>query len=70
MKDDLNERLKRFALQIIELCSELPWLELLNDAKILPPHKIQPLYSEADELIAIFISISKKTKRRIRKYEK
>lgn len=117
MRDDLNERLKEFAVQVIKFCSELPktnvarvignqllrsgtspganyreasrarsnsefvakigiviqeldetlyWLELLNNAGISSWDRVQPLHSEADELLSIFTSIAKKIKRRIK----
>lgn len=51
----------------IELCvqeadeSQL-WLELLQDDCGVPPAHCQPIWQEADELIAIFITMSKNTK--------
>jgi four helix bundle protein len=51
----------------IELCvqeadeSQL-WLELLQDDCDVAPAKCQPIWQEADELIAIFITMSKNTK--------
>jgi four helix bundle protein len=39
------------------------WLELLVDAKIVPPEKLAPLRAECDELTAIFVSIVKSTRR-------
>jgi four helix bundle protein len=38
------------------------WLELLVEAKILPAAKLQPLQVECDELIAIFVTILKRSK--------
>ncbi len=35
------------------------WLELLVNAEIVAPDKLQPIRSECDELIAIFVSILK-----------
>lgn len=40
------------------------WLELLLDAEIIPAVELQPLQSETEELIAIFVSIVKNTKQR------
>ncbi len=41
------------------------WLELLGDAKILQSDQLLALHQEVDELIAIFVSISKKTKSQV-----
>lgn len=38
------------------------WLELLVTSKIAPPARSQPLRQEADELIAIFVAILKRSK--------
>jgi four helix bundle protein len=38
------------------------WLELLVDAKIVPPRKLEPLRRECDELTAIFVTIIKRAK--------
>ncbi len=38
------------------------WLELIMEGKLLPEAKVQPLYKEADELTAIFVSSSKTAK--------
>jgi four helix bundle protein len=43
--------------------SEL-WLELLSDAGVIKPHLIQPLREETNELIAIFVTMTKKVKTR------
>ena len=40
----------------------LYWLELLLDEKIVPAAKLQPLTTEANELVAIFITIVKKAR--------
>ncbi len=47
-----------------ELDETLYWLELLTQAKIMPVEKLQPLLKEADELIAIFVTMVKKVKAR------
>src|SRR5439155_17829586 len=36
------------------------WMELLLDEGFLPPAKLQPLLDEANELVAIFVTISKR----------
>ena len=38
------------------------WLELLGDAEIVPPEKLSALRQECDELIAIFVTILKRSK--------
>jgi four helix bundle protein len=40
----------------------LYWLELLLDENLLPPARLEPLTNEANELIAIFTTISKRSK--------
>jgi four helix bundle protein len=41
---------------------ETYWLELLLDRKIVPPEKLSALRQECDELIAIFVTILKRSK--------
>jgi len=38
------------------------WLELLADEEIVPKRRLEPLLQETDELIAIFVTISKKAR--------
>ena len=38
------------------------WMELLLDEGFLPPVKLQPLLDEANELVAIFVTISKRAR--------
>ena len=38
------------------------WLELLVDGKIVSPEKLAPLRHECDELLAIFVTIIKRSK--------
>ena len=45
-----------------EADESLYWLELLRDEGIVRPHKIAALITEADELVAIFITISKRAR--------
>jgi four helix bundle protein len=40
----------------------LYWLELLLEENILPARRLQPLLEEADELIAVLTTISKRSK--------
>ena len=35
------------------------WLEMIVDAELLPPKRVQPLLDEANELVAIFVSSRK-----------
>jgi four helix bundle protein len=42
------------------------WLELLTDSGVIRPALIQPLRQETDELIAIFVTMTKKVKARRR----
>jgi four helix bundle protein len=47
-----------------ELDETAYWLELLDETKVVPADRLKPLRDEADELIAIFVSIVKKVKSR------
>jgi four helix bundle protein len=52
----------------IELCCQEAdetqlWLELLRDDCGITPVLIEPIWKEADELISIFVTMSKNTKR-------
>jgi four helix bundle protein len=38
------------------------WMELLLDEGFFPPAKLQPLLDEANELVAIFVTISKRAR--------
>ena len=40
----------------------LYWLELLLEEKILPGQRLEPLVGEANELVAIFTTVSKRAK--------
>lgn len=56
----------------IEVCSQEAdesqlWLELLEQDCAVPAAKTQPIWQEATELIAIFTTMSKNTKNRLRK---
>jgi len=51
----------------IELCAQEAdesqlWLELLQEDCGVPAHSTQPIWAEADELISIFVTMSKNTK--------
>jgi four helix bundle protein len=43
------------------------WLELLQDDCDVPAVKVEPIWREADELIAIFVTMSMNTKHRVQK---
>src|ERR1041385_3067149 len=43
------------------------WLELLGEAQILPVRRLRALHDEAEELIAILVTIATKVKRKISK---
>jgi four helix bundle protein len=47
-----------------ELDETIYWLELIGEAKIIPTERLDPLHREAEELIAIFVTIVKGVKRR------
>ena len=47
-----------------ELEESAYWLELLVDAGLMLPEKLQPLRSECDELTAIFVTIIKQARNR------
>jgi four helix bundle protein len=45
-----------------ELEETIYWLELLSEAGIFPKERLQPLCSEAEELIAMFVTMVKNVK--------
>ncbi len=45
-----------------ELDETAHWLELIMEAEILPPNRIEPLYSECKELLSITVSSIKTTR--------
>ena len=47
-----------------ELDETAYWLELLGEAQILPVKRLQALHGEAEELIAILVTIATKVKRK------
>jgi four helix bundle protein len=47
-----------------ELDETLYWLELIGEAKIIREKRLEPLHREADELIAILVTIVKNVKMR------
>jgi four helix bundle protein len=48
-----------------ELDETLYWLELLGESRVLVPTRLASLYSEAEELIAIFVTMVKSVKQRV-----
>ncbi len=40
----------------------LYWLELISDEKVLPANRLAPLIQETNELISIFVTISRRAK--------
>ncbi|HSX25415.1 MAG TPA: four helix bundle protein [Chlamydiales bacterium] len=56
------EFVAKLDLTLQELDESLYWLELLMDTKLIPKNRLSSLYKEAEELVAIFTSVSKKTK--------
>jgi four helix bundle protein len=50
-----------------ELDETAYWFELLAESGIVAEEKLKPLMNETDELIAIFVTIAKNTKRRPKK---
>lgn len=65
-----GERVGRRANQFIAKCGDslreleetAYWLELLVDGKIISPEKLLAVRQECDELIAIFVTILKRSK--------
>ena len=47
-----------------ELDETLYWLELLADAKIVTPTRLEPLVQETNELIAMFVTMAKGVKQK------
>jgi len=47
-----------------ELEESTYWLELLRDSAIVPAARLEPLLTESNELIAIFVTIVRNTKSR------
>lgn len=47
-----------------ELDETVYWLELIGEANIMPARRLEPLHKEAEELIAILVTIAKTVKSR------
>ncbi len=56
------DMISKFEGALQELDETEYWLELLQDAGIVPAEKIKPLVAETNELIAIFVTIVKRLK--------
>ena len=63
-KLEFKWRTKEFAGRIVRLYVALPllWLELLRDDCGISLPEISALWAEADELIAIFVTMARRTK--------
>ena len=55
--------ISKFEAILQELDETTYWFELLIDGEIITPSKLEPLYNEANELIAMFVAAVKKLKR-------
>jgi len=53
-----------------ELDETIFWLELLGESAIVPPRRLESLHKEAEELVAIFVTIVNNIKRRKRSKSK
>ena len=49
-----------------ELDETIYWFELLIEAQIVPPRRLQPLMDEAEEIMAILVTSVRTVKRRRR----
>jgi four helix bundle protein len=58
------EFLSKMEVGLQELDETAYWLELLMEAEIVSAEKLKSLYEETNELIAIFVSITRKVKER------
>ena len=56
--------ISKFESALQELDETAYWLELIGEAEILPIKRLQPLHDEAEELIAILVTIVTKVKRK------
>jgi len=60
------ELVSKLELALQELDETIYWFELLIEAKIVPPARLQPLMSEANELMSILVASVRTVKRRRR----
>jgi four helix bundle protein len=61
------ELISKIEVAIQELDETMYWMELLVEAEIVSPRRLQPLHDEADELMAILVSSVKTIKARRRR---
>ena len=59
-----REFIARLGIVVEEADESLFWLELMSDAELAPPERLQPLVREANELTAIFVASRKTAQRR------
>lgn len=58
------EFISKLNVGLSELEETCYWLELIADSQIIPPEKLDKLRTEADELVAIFVTCTKNAKLR------
>jgi four helix bundle protein len=56
------EYISKVGVGLQELEESIYWLELLTDAELIAPQKLASLLKEANELIAIFVTLSNRAK--------
>ena len=61
------ELISKLELALQELDETIYWFELLVEAEIVPPARLQPLFDEADELMRILVASVRTVKRRRRR---
>lgn len=62
----VRDFISKLETAIAELDESMYWMEILTDEEIVAQDRMEPLLSEANELIAIFISIVKKQKEKLK----
>ncbi len=60
------ELISKLEMAIQELDETMYWLELLMEAEVVTPPRLQPLLEEANELLSILVTSVKTIKRRRR----
>jgi four helix bundle protein len=58
------EMISKFETALQELDESVYWMELLAEAGLAPPERLQPLMQEADELIAMGVTSVRTIKRK------
>jgi four helix bundle protein len=58
------EMISKFETALQELDETMYWMELLIEAGIVPPDRVEPLLREADELIAMTVTSVRTIKRK------